>query len=57
VLAGFVLAWAAAGSADATIRSDVAHLEQLRAWFGLYRFKTSRMASELGFIELSYAAW
>ena len=34
MLAGFVLARAAAGPADATIRSDVAHLEQLRAWFG-----------------------
>ena len=34
VLAGFVLARAAAGLADATIRSDVAHLVQLRAWFG-----------------------
>ena len=34
VLAGFVLARAAAGLADATIRSDVSHLEQLRAWFG-----------------------
>ena len=34
VLAGFVLARAAAGLADATIRSDVAHLEQVRAWFG-----------------------
>jgi integrase/recombinase XerD len=34
VLAGFVLARAAAGLADATILSDVAHLEQLRAWFG-----------------------
>ena len=34
VLAGFVLARAAAGLADATIRSDVVHLEQLRAWFG-----------------------
>ena len=34
VLAGFVLARAAAGLADATIRSDVPHLEQLRAWFG-----------------------
>ena len=34
VLAGFVLARAAAGLSDATIRSDVAHLEQLRAWFG-----------------------
>ncbi len=32
VLAGFVLARAAAGLADATIRSDVPHLEQLRAW-------------------------
>ena len=28
VLAGFVLARAAAGLADATIRSDVSHLEQ-----------------------------
>ena len=34
VLAGFVLARAAAGLSDATIRSDVTHLEQLRAWFG-----------------------
>jgi integrase/recombinase XerD len=34
VLAGFVLARAAAGLSDATIRSDVLHLEQLRAWFG-----------------------
>jgi integrase/recombinase XerD len=34
VLAGFVLARAAAGRSDATIRSDVAHLERLRAWFG-----------------------
>ena len=34
VLAGFVLARAAAGLSDATIRSDVAQLEQLRAWFG-----------------------
>ena len=33
MLAGFVLARAAAGLSDATIRSDVAHLEQLRAWF------------------------
>jgi hypothetical protein len=33
VLAGFVLARAAAGLADGTIRSDVAHLDQLRAWF------------------------
>ncbi len=32
VLAGFVLARAAAGLADATIRSDVTHLEQVRAW-------------------------
>ena len=34
VLAGLVLARAAAGLSDATIRSDVAHLEQLRAWSG-----------------------
>ena len=33
VLAGFVLARAAAGLSDNTIRSDVLHLEQLRAWF------------------------
>ena len=37
VLAAFVLARAAAGLADATIRSDVLHLEQLRAWFGRSR--------------------
>ena len=34
VLAGFVLARAAAGLADGTIRSDVGHLEQVRTWFG-----------------------
>ncbi len=34
VLAGFVLARAAAGLSDGTIASDVAHLEQVRAWFG-----------------------
>jgi hypothetical protein len=34
VLAGFVLAWAAAGLVDGTIRCDVGHLEQVRAWFG-----------------------
>ena len=34
VLAGFVLARAAAGWSDGTIRSDVVHLEQIRAWFG-----------------------
>jgi integrase/recombinase XerD len=34
VLAGFVLARAAAGLVDGTIRNDVLHLEQLRLWFG-----------------------
>ena len=34
VLAGFVLARASAGLADATIRGDVGHLEQVRVWFG-----------------------
>jgi len=34
VLAGFVLAPAAAGLSDGTIASDVLHLEQVRAWFG-----------------------
>ena len=34
VLAGFVLARAAAGLADGTIAADVMHLEQVRAWFG-----------------------
>ena len=34
VLAGFVLARAAAGLADSTVRSDVVCLEQVRAWFG-----------------------
>ena len=34
-LAGFVLARAAAGLSDGTIASDVLHLEQVRAWFGL----------------------
>ncbi len=34
VLAGFVLARAAAGLSDGTISSDVVHLEQVRTWFG-----------------------
>ena len=34
VLAGFVLARAAAGLSDGTISSDVVHLEQVRAWLG-----------------------
>jgi hypothetical protein len=34
VLAGFVLARAAAGLSDGTISSDVVHLEQVRSWFG-----------------------
>ena len=34
MLAGFVLARASAGLADATIRGDVGQLEQIRAWFG-----------------------
>jgi integrase/recombinase XerD len=34
VLAGFVLARAAAGLADATISREVVQLEQTRAWFG-----------------------
>jgi hypothetical protein len=34
VLAGFVLARASAGLADATIRGDVGHLEQVRTWLG-----------------------
>lgn len=34
VLAGFVLARAAAGLSDGTIASDVIHLEQVRTWLG-----------------------
>ncbi|MGH3183247.1 MAG: tyrosine-type recombinase/integrase, partial [Streptosporangiaceae bacterium] len=34
VLAGFVLARAAAGLADGTIAADVIHLEQIRTWLG-----------------------
>lgn len=34
VVGGFVLARAAAGLSDSTIRTDVSHLEQVRAWFG-----------------------
>jgi integrase len=34
VLAGFVLARASAGVTDGTVRGDVGHLEQVRAWFG-----------------------
>lgn len=34
VMAGFVLARASAGLADATIRADVGQLELVRDWFG-----------------------
>jgi hypothetical protein len=34
VVAGFVLARAAAGLSDSTIRGDVSPLEQVRSWFG-----------------------
>jgi integrase/recombinase XerD len=34
VVAGFVLARAAAGLSDSTIRGDVSHLDQVRSWFG-----------------------
>lgn len=34
VLAGYVLARASAGVTDATVRGEVGHLEQVRAWFG-----------------------
>ncbi|WP_067573912.1 tyrosine-type recombinase/integrase [Nocardia acidivorans] len=34
VLAGFVLARAATGLADGTIRGDLSNLEQIRSWFG-----------------------
>src|SRR5271156_3842051 len=34
VLAGFVLARAAAGLSDKTVSADVSNLEQVRAWFG-----------------------
>ena len=34
MLAGFVLARAAAGLADSTIRTARGHLELIRAWFG-----------------------
>jgi integrase/recombinase XerD len=34
VMAGLILARAAAGLADATITSDVVNVEQIRAWFG-----------------------
>lgn len=34
VLAGFVLARAAAGLVDSTIRNDTNHLELIREWFG-----------------------
>jgi integrase/recombinase XerD len=34
VLAGFLLARAAAGLADSTVRGDIGHLDQVRSWFG-----------------------
>jgi hypothetical protein len=34
LLAGFVLARASAGMADATVRHDLMYLEQVRTWLG-----------------------
>ncbi|MGI8305820.1 tyrosine-type recombinase/integrase [Saccharopolyspora hattusasensis] len=50
VFAGFVLARSAAGLADNTIRSDVCHLEQVRAWFGrpLWDLQPSNVDSYFG---------
>jgi hypothetical protein len=50
VFAGFVLARSAAGLADNTIRSDVCHLEQVRAWFGrpLWDLQPSDVDAYLG---------
>jgi hypothetical protein len=48
VLAGFVLARAAAGLADGTIRCDVGHLKQVRAWFGRPLWEMGR-TSAIGF--------
>jgi hypothetical protein len=50
VLAGFVLARAAAGLSDETISSDVMHLEQVRAWFGqpLWEMDPSHADTYLG---------
>ncbi|WP_217919030.1 hypothetical protein [Actinomadura sp. BRA 177] len=39
VLAGFVLARAAAGLEDSTIAADVVHLEQVWAWYGRLLWK------------------
>jgi hypothetical protein len=39
VLAGFVLARAAAGLVDSTIRNDTNHLELIREWFGRPRWE------------------
>ena len=44
VLAGFALARSAAGLADATIRSDVIHLGQIRTWFGQAAVETRQPA-------------
>lgn len=50
LLAGFVLARASAGLADGTIRGDLGHLEQVRAWFGrpLWELQPSDVDSYFG---------
>jgi hypothetical protein len=49
VLAGFVLARAAAGLSDGTISSDVVHLEQVRAWFGRPLWEMEPTAADVYF--------
>jgi len=56
VLAGFVLARASAGLADATIRGDVGHLEQVRVWFGKSLWDMEAADADIYFGKAA-AAW
>jgi integrase/recombinase XerD len=50
VLAGFMLARAAAGLSDRTISADVSNLEQVRAWLGrpLWEMRPADLMSTSG---------
>ncbi len=59
VLAGFVLARAAAGLADGTIAGDVIHLEQIRAWLGkpLWAMQPADAVNEACQLDLADIKW
>jgi hypothetical protein len=56
VLAGFVLARAAAGLCDSTISGDVSNLEQVRAWFGRPLWEMTPADADMYFGKVMRAA-